>query len=224
LVAVTWDREHQRVQLVAYRIFQPSKENPIDFTAEIEQTVIEWRDRFNLRVVSYDPFQMAASSQRLLREGIPMEEFPQSMPNLTAASQNLYEAIKGRNIVAYPSEPIRVAISHAVAIEGARGWRIGKALQAHKIDVIVAMAQAALAAVRASGSFYDTSYHAFRDDADDLVDGAAAWRNRRAPRPTWGPDAPGAVRLGSGGYRAPRFEDLFALQAEARRKEQEQPR
>jgi phage terminase large subunit-like protein len=134
LVAVTWDREHQRVQLVAHKIFQPTPENPIDFTAEIEQTVLDWRGRFNLRVVYYDPYQMAASSQRLLREGIPMEEFAQSMSNLTAASQNLFEAIRDSNFVAYPNEAIRLAVSRAIAVESARGWRIGKALQSHKID------------------------------------------------------------------------------------------
>jgi hypothetical protein len=159
---------------------------------------------------------MAASSQRLIREGVPMEEFPQTVANLTAASQNLYERIKGRNLIAYPSEPIRVAISRAVAIESNRGWRIGKTLQSHKVDVVVALAQAALAAVRASGNYYDTSYHCCQDDVDDMVDGATQWRQGRL-RPLFGPDALGAVRLGSGGYRAPRFEELWALQAEMRK-------
>jgi phage terminase large subunit-like protein len=222
LVAATWDRVHQRVQLVAHKIFQPTPENPIDFTAEIEQTVLDWRGRFNLRVVYYDPYQMAASSQRLLREGIPMEEFPQSMPNLTAASQNLFEAVRDRNFVAYPNEAIRLAVSRAVAIESARGWRIGKALQSHKIDVVIALAQSALAATRASGNFYDSSYHAFTDNAEDVVDGATAWRNSRAPRPTWGPDALGARRLPMGGYAAPSFQEMWDLQAEERRREKEQ--
>jgi hypothetical protein len=150
-----------------------------------------------------------------------MEEFPQSVPNLTAASQNLYDAIKGRNIVSYPSEPIRLAISRAVAIESSRGWRIGKALQSHKIDVVVALGMAALAATRASGTFYDESYHCFRDDVEDVVDGAAAWRNSRAPRPTWGPDALGAKRLPMGGYTAPSFQEMWDLQAEERRRERE---
>ncbi len=31
-----------------------------------------------------------------------MVEFPRSVPNLTEASTNLYELLKGRNLVAYP--------------------------------------------------------------------------------------------------------------------------
>jgi phage terminase large subunit-like protein len=205
LCAVTWDQQHQRIRVVAHRIYQPTPENPIDFEAEIEQTLIDWYRRFNMRQVLFDPYQMAASSQRLLRVGLPMEEFPQTVPNLTAASQNLYERIKGRNFVIYPSEPIRLAISRAVAIEGTRGWRIGKDKQAYKIDIVVALAQAALAAVRGGVDVYDSTYRAFRDDAVDQVDGPTAWRLARLGEQGIGPMAPGAVPLGNGGYKAPRW-------------------
>jgi phage terminase large subunit-like protein len=77
-----------------------------------------------------------------------MEEFPQSMPNLTAALRNLYELIKSQGISLYPDDEIRRAISRAVAKEGARGWRIAKEQTSHKIDIVVALAQAALAAVQ----------------------------------------------------------------------------
>ena len=69
---------------------------------------------------------MIALSQRLTREGIKMEEFPQTTGNLTEASQNLFELIRGHNFSNYPDDAIRVAIARAVAIEGPRGWRIGK--------------------------------------------------------------------------------------------------
>ena len=99
---------------------------------------------------------MLASAQRLRREGVPIEGFPQSAPNLTEASQNLYELIKGRNFVAYPDAAVRLAVSRAVAVESPRGWRIAKDKQSHKIDVVVALGMAALAAVRAqSDSPYD---------------------------------------------------------------------
>jgi hypothetical protein len=42
---------------------------------------------------------MHAVAQRLSRAGVRMEEYPQSVPNLTEASQNLYELIQGRNLV-----------------------------------------------------------------------------------------------------------------------------
>jgi hypothetical protein len=43
----------------------------------------------------------------------------------------------------------QLAISRAVAVESSRGWRITKEKQAHKIDMVVALGMAALAAVKA---------------------------------------------------------------------------
>jgi hypothetical protein len=47
----------------------------------------------------------------------------------------------------YPSADIRLAISHAVAIESGRGWKISKSLASRKIDIVIALAQAVLGAV-----------------------------------------------------------------------------
>jgi len=91
---------------------------------------------------------MQASAQQLRRAGVKMTEFAQSVPNLTSASQNLYELIKSQGIVTYPDADIRLAIQRSVAVETTRGWRIAKEKSSHKIDVVVALAQAALAAVQ----------------------------------------------------------------------------
>lgn len=42
-------------------------------------------------------------------------------------------------------------LSRAVALETSRGWRIAKEKVSHKIDFVVALAQAALGAVQAQG-------------------------------------------------------------------------
>jgi phage terminase large subunit-like protein len=83
---------------------------------------------------------------------VSLVEFPQSVPNLTEASTNLYDLIKGRNLVVYPDAGLCRAIHQAVALETSRGWRIAKEKQAHKIDVVVALAQAALGAVKGAHS------------------------------------------------------------------------
>jgi hypothetical protein len=72
---------------------------------------------------------VASTAQRLQRAGVRMEEYPQNVPNLTAAAQGLYELIKGRNIVSYPDPQLRLALSRAVAVEGSRGWKISKEKQ-----------------------------------------------------------------------------------------------
>ena len=76
IAVVTFDRQAQRVVLVAHRIFQPSAKEPLDFDATIARTVRELMKRFAVRGVYYDPYQMAAVAQRLQQAGVPMREFP----------------------------------------------------------------------------------------------------------------------------------------------------
>jgi phage terminase large subunit-like protein len=148
IVATTWDHKGKRVRLVWHRIFQPSKAEPLDFEATIETTLRELCQRFSVRAIRFDPWQMQAVAQRLVASGLPMIEFPQSVPNLTESSTNLYELIKSQGLVVYPSADLRLAISRAVALETSRGWRITKEKASHKIDVVVALAMSALGAVR----------------------------------------------------------------------------
>jgi phage terminase large subunit-like protein len=109
--------------------------------------VRDWCARFRVRSVHYDPYQMAAVAQRLSAAGIPMREYPQSVSHLVAMGSNLYELIKGRGIIAYANEEIRLAVSRTIALETPRGWRLAKEKTSHKIDVVVAFAMASLAAV-----------------------------------------------------------------------------
>ena len=147
LVAVTFDKKAP----VQHRVFTPAPGDPINFEATVEATIIDWRRRFVLRQVLFDPFQMAAVSQRLAKAHVPIEEYPQSVPNLTAATQNLFDLIQSRSLVLYPDAPMRLAASRAVIVESSRGWRLDKLKQAHKIDVVVALSMACLAAVRGQG-------------------------------------------------------------------------
>jgi hypothetical protein len=148
IVALTFDRERGRVRLLAHKIFQPTPARPIDFEGAVESTLLNWSRAYRIKACLFDPFQMVAVAQRLSRDGVKMVEFPQTSDRLTAAAENLYELIRGGNLLLYPDEAIRTAIARTVAIESSRGWRIGKEKQSHKIDVVVALAMASLAAVR----------------------------------------------------------------------------
>jgi phage terminase large subunit-like protein len=141
IVAVT--KIDQRVRLVVHRIFQPTPETPLDFEATIEETLINLCGRFKVARILFDPYQLQATMQRLQKRGLPVREFPQTVANLTLASQNLYELIESRSLMLYPDPAMRLSASRAIAIETVRGWRIAKEKQSHKIDVIVALAMAA---------------------------------------------------------------------------------
>src|SRR6185312_12355859 len=110
-----------------HRTFQPSPDDPLDFEQTVEATILDLHRRFAVVAALYDPYQMQASAQRLTKAGVPMHEYPQTIGNLTAASTNLFEIIKHRNLAVYPDDDMRLAVSRAVAIEGSRGWKISKA-------------------------------------------------------------------------------------------------
>jgi phage terminase large subunit-like protein len=158
LVACAYHKPTKCVRLIAHKVFTPSPGDPIDFEATIERTILEWRKHFMLRKVYFDPFQMVSVSQRLAKQGVKIEEYAQTIPNLTAATSNLFDLISARQLIAYPNAAMRLTISRAIIVESARGWRLDKLKQQHKIDLVVALSMAALAAVRGqSESSYDSS-------------------------------------------------------------------
>ncbi len=82
IVATTFDRDTKKVRLVWHRVFQPSRKNPLDFEVTIENSMTELRDRFTVRRVLFDPYQLQSVSQRLVKVGLPMEEYPQTSNRL----------------------------------------------------------------------------------------------------------------------------------------------
>jgi phage terminase large subunit-like protein len=147
LVAVTFDKNAQKVRLVSHRIFQPSPDDPLDFESTIEATLKDWSSRFRIQRVLCDPWQLQSVMQRLRHAGIPIEEYSQTQSNLTDTGQGLFDLVQGRNLALYPDAAMRLAVSRAVAVETSRGWRISKATSSHKIDCVIALAMACHAAV-----------------------------------------------------------------------------
>lgn len=133
-----------RVQLVAHRIWTPKKEEPLDLEETVEEFVLSLDDRYRVVSVSVDPFQMARSIATLRKAGVRIEEFPQTSGNLTAAGQNLFELVRGKNLVMYPDAELRQHALNAVAVESGRGWRLAKEKSSRKIDGVVALSFAAL--------------------------------------------------------------------------------
>jgi phage terminase large subunit-like protein len=148
VIAVAWDVNLRKVRLIRHRVFTPSKKNPIDFERDIEAEILDLRARFRLRQVVFDPFQLVSVSQRLAKLGVPMEPLNQTSSNLTQAGDALLELIRFRNLVLYRDDDMRVAVSKCVVKESSRGWKISKTSASAKIDSIVALSFAALAATQ----------------------------------------------------------------------------
>jgi phage terminase large subunit-like protein len=181
IVAVARDGtgESRSFRVATHRVFQPSPDQPLDFEQTVERVVLDLDKRYYVCKVLFDPFQMASTAQRLAKQGVPIEEFPQSVPNLTAASQNLFELIQSQQLVAYPDEAMRLAISRAVAVESSRGWKISKDKQTHKIDVVVALAMACHAAVTCTDARPYYNLDALAGVSDDDPDGSKAFHMLR---------------------------------------------
>ena len=78
IVAVAFDTGRQVVRLITHRVFQPTSNEPLDFEITIEAYLLDLNRRFQVKTILYDPWQMQAVAQRLLKQNLPIEEFPQS--------------------------------------------------------------------------------------------------------------------------------------------------
>ena len=114
-----------------------------------------------------------------------MVEFAQTLPNLTAASQQLYELLEYNNLKMYPSEELRKQALGAVAVEKNRGWRIAKDKTSNKVDAIVSLAASAYFTVKQGAYTIDKPLileSAFADDSPARLPGGeqVPWMFREA--------------------------------------------
>jgi phage terminase large subunit-like protein len=146
IVVTAWDQG--KVRLVSHKIFTPVKGEILNIEETIEAAIREYAQRFRVTRIRFDPWQAQRTAELLKKAGLPMEEYPQSVPNLTQMSSNLSDLLKGGNLIGYPDVDIRLALQRAVSVEGARGTKISKEKASHRIDVVVALAMAALGTVQ----------------------------------------------------------------------------
>src|SRR5207244_9244917 len=83
----------------------------------------------------------------LQQAGLPVQEFPQTPLNLTRMGQTLLDLLRGRNLCLYPDEELRAQALSTVAVESPRGFRLAKEKAGKKIDLIVALSLACVAAL-----------------------------------------------------------------------------
>lgn len=147
VVAVRWEGE--RLALAHHRIWRPSPEHPLDLEQTIERELRDLHARYAVKAMVCDPYQLHRSITTLASAGLPIQEFPQTVPNTTRMGQALFDLLNGKTLRCYPAADLRSQALNTVAIEGPRGFRIAKEKAAHKIDAIVALAMACVAALDA---------------------------------------------------------------------------
>jgi hypothetical protein len=140
-----WDGD--QLALAYHRIWQPTPAGPLDLEATLEAELRFLHQHYKVQVIRYDPYQLHRSMSGLRNEGLPCEEYPQTTGNCTAMGQAIFDLLMGKNLRLYPSAELRTQALNTVSVESTRGWKISKDKSSKKIDAIVALAMAAVAAL-----------------------------------------------------------------------------
>jgi phage terminase large subunit-like protein len=160
VVAVCWDRlglPGERLTLAGHRIWQPRPDAPLDIEATIEAYLRHLDKTYRVVLAYCDPYQLHRSIMTLQSEGLKVKEFPQTVANTTRMGQGLWDLVKGRNLAVYPDEDLRKQALSTIALDSGRGWRIAKDRASKKIDAIVALSMACLAAIDCRGQISASS-------------------------------------------------------------------
>lgn len=148
-------RNENKIRLACHKCWIPTPKNPIDLEETVEAYLKDLYKDYRLEKVLYDPYQFHRSATSLAKEGLPMEEFPQTPDRLIQMGQGLYDLIKGGNLELYADREMRSHAQKATAKESARGWRLVKKKASHKIDLIIALAMAVLGATKTESGKVD---------------------------------------------------------------------
>jgi len=133
-------KSENKIFLVDHKIYIPEKED-LQFD-DVKRYILNLKELYSIRSISFDPFQAIQLSQDLKKENINMVELPQTQLNCIAFSQCLFDLIKSQKISFYQSEEIRESLLHCKVVYSSRGWRIVKKSGTKKIDLAIALGMA----------------------------------------------------------------------------------
>jgi phage terminase large subunit-like protein len=188
VVAVKLVRKEQQslITLVQHRVWKPRPGQPVDLNSVKEY--LRWLCKaFRVKQILVDPSQALQLIKDLKAEGLPIEEFPQTVANVTQMGQALFNALQGRTLQMYLDHELRKQALNTVAVEGPRGWKIDKAKQSGKIDAIVALSIAIRAAIDQPASFPSVVMTWAKSNSGGLwVDNKLIRGPREAQRPDLG--------------------------------------
>ena len=143
VVFVAWDGN--KVRVVNHKIFKPGFLKPVDFEA-VENYVRDIQAKNHIVKIFADPHQLFSTIQKMQKEGFPVEEYAQTLPNLTMMASNLFDAFNNKTLRTYQAEDLKAHALNAIASESPRGYVIKKEKSAGKIDALVALGMALTAA------------------------------------------------------------------------------
>lgn len=137
----------EKIFLGPRKVWQPTPDRPLDFEETIENFILDLQKNYMLGPVYYDPFQMVRSQQALWKKGVDMTEWTQTVPHGIEMCRHLMDLLSHTNLVLYDDLELQEE-AYMVSLKEIpeRGYRITKNHENKKIDSIIALAMASLAA------------------------------------------------------------------------------
>jgi phage terminase large subunit-like protein len=152
LVVVGYDAKRSKIGVVTHNIWIPGEGAQIDLDM-VEKRIMELYNTYTVASIVYDPKHLMQMMYRLKNLGLPVKPFQQTVSNMTAASQLMFDLFKNRHMEMYHDDDIRRHLQLSVAETTAQGFRIvkNKISKRHHIDAAVALAMASYEAVSNGG-------------------------------------------------------------------------
>jgi len=147
VVGTTYDSKIGKCIQLFHRLWIPREDEIFDLEDTVEKYLLWAFAHFNVNVALYDPAHFHRSMTAILKKGYRMVEYPQTVGNMQAASQQVYDLLRYKNLWAYPSEEMKEHLQNAVAESKGRGFRIVKEKSTAHVDLAIALAMSAWGSV-----------------------------------------------------------------------------
>ncbi len=106
----------------------------------VEAKIIETCKTYDVREIACDPYRWQRSMQVLENEGLPVVEFPQSVPRMVAACAKFFDAVMDKRIHHNGDVDLTRHMNHAVIKTDGKGPRLVKEHKMSKRHVDLAVA------------------------------------------------------------------------------------
>lgn len=124
--------------VVKAEVFKPPNGGTLEL-ATIEERIRKLGSKYEVQGVIYDPWNFTRSAQQLSDEGVLMIQFPMNNERTVPASDALYQAVIGRQIVHDGDPTLAAHVAAGTTKDTERGWRLTKGKANRPVDALIAL-------------------------------------------------------------------------------------
>lgn len=147
LTAIAHDPRRPRTGWAAWTDILSPDRGPVAL-GDVEEAVRRAAIRFDLQAVVFDPQQFARSAELLEDEGLFMVPMPNTNARMAPASDELYQAIVGGDLVHDGDDRLAAHVEAGVVARTERGWRLTARGAEGDVEALMALVMALDAASR----------------------------------------------------------------------------